>query len=483
MVRECDSRTHAFSCEAYAAYLPLNSHSRLRNLNASFMGRAFCRENQWGTMRSIQIGFAAGLSIALPLFGGVFGLPSSGIAAIVAAVAVLLLLPSIVATRQFGVILSPPLLAGAVFTCFVLLSAYESQWEFLVSPDLWRQNAIRYFDAKLFVFALSFGTGALASILVLAAPDKAATIEGVCLGVTVVSFMALFRLAFVYGHQLWATDIALARVFFVADKGLSTVSYGILMMMGAICSLRFRWGWVASAILLSWVVIIARRADTIIIVLAAVSFFGFLWVKGSGLSPLVRLFSFVTLATLIVAFGINGFSSAYFSNVLRGAEHRIDLLAASADEAFFDRETEYVAKSEGAVSKSKPENLKDSEQDVSTSEGLGYLSTGVLGKFKYPHNIIVEINKEVGVGGLLAFVAILLLPLLIAVPRFRSLQADAILALLLMGAMFGISLKAGDISNAGKILFFATLAYTAATSFTESKRSNSADAIAKPILG
>lgn len=417
----------------------------LHNLRRSLLNDASWKPG--GIMRSLLLGAAAGFSIALPLFGRIGNVPSSVIAAAVITLTGLVLLPSLFSTRRNGVNDYLPVFAAVALIACVLLSAHERQWVFLASPGLWKQSAERYFDAKLFLFLLNSGIGVAASIVVLAVRDRGRTIDGVCLGIIAVSLAAAMRLMISHGRQLWATDLDTARAFFAGDRSFSIVNYGVLMMLGAICSIRWRYGWITAALFLACAILLARRVDSALIVLSAVGLYGWAFLTKRSFSPLLRLAGFAVVAALIASSGINELSSVYFGRTFESLANRSTLLAASVGTAVDD--LDYLGEAEPAQEFTGPRNIH---------EGLGHLSTGALGKFYYPHNLPVEIYREIGPVGLTAYAAIVLVPILMALIFLKTLKQEALVALCLLVAMFGITLKAGDITNAGKIMFFATIA-------------------------
>lgn len=406
------------------------------------------------------IGFLSGAGAVLPLLGRFSGISSSALALLILAITLLVLF-----TGRKQTALEPAavllILAVSGFTATVFLSASYQQLTFLLSPQLWPLRENSYIEAKLLSFSISFAVPFLFGIIIVNSPDTSQTVNSAITGIVVVASLAVVRVLSEDGARLLGTNYLVAHEFFNDPKlDYSIVSYGFLFALGATGSLLFRNGWLSAGLFLFMAILLSRRAETFLIIIALAVFYIWRYFATGHATNLRQL-----LLGLIVGFALalalhNGHNTSYFLQTWQGAQQRVDLISSvvnnsSTTQSSDSMNTGSTAKTVNSV---RPAGEKESSKRFWTGEGLGQFAN--LNPIqKYPHNIVLEAFFELGIASVafLFFVAaypywVLGGQILQGKERKSALCAAAMFAI-----VFALTLKAGDITNFGRITFLSLL--------------------------
>jgi len=328
--------------------------------------------------------------------------------------------------------------ASIVLAALIFYAAHDEQYIFLMSPNSWGRHQDLYFESKLLMFTINFAPAMLITISTVTTLDRSSTMKMICLGITTVSSAAAIRILLFHGSQLWGADYDKSVSFFYDGPGFSIVSYGILLVMGSVAALNFRFGWMIAAIFLMCAVLLARRVDSALIVLSVLTYYGWSFFSVKRAPAARSMIGFILLSAILISMSINGHSITYFENIEEGVVQRSSIVFPQENEAVDDHLSRLV--------------------DIWSPRGLGYLANGTLGGgHLYPHNLAIEVFYELGVVATIALAFIIFSPLCMGLTNLKSLNPSQVLACALLIVVMGLSLKAGDISNIGRLLFSAAI--------------------------
>lgn len=376
------------------------------------------------------IGALVGIGIVGPLFGEIGGIPSRYLAdlAILAAV--------IVAWRsgelRIAVSRNVAILFGliAVYFLLVVASARVPQWAFLLHPSQWRGHADDYTDAKLLMFGVTFIGPVVGALVVIFSTEKETVTRAILWTVVAIGLIAICRLAPFY-HVLVGTDRLVSRTFFYSDtRGFSTVMYGLLFLFAGIAALALRPARLLSAVFVAGCFILERRSETVMLLIAILTFYGYAGLrKGHTRALVIGAATVVVAGVLMVFFRNGGDIDAWV-----GLGSSIQTRAAIAT---------------GAVS-----SVPSSAVHFLFGNGLGSASTDAA---NWPHNLLLETYIESGLLTALVLVGILIWSAIIS--RLAGLMSlpPALCTAAITVAMFIFSMKSTDVTSAGVLVAWALI--------------------------
>lgn len=410
-------------------------------------------------------GALCGAGAIFGLLGEVAGVSASAIALAFLPAAIIALLCS----AQWQPPPAPaaiPAAAALTTLVFVIFNASPSQWQFLFSPSQWSSRNEFYVESKLLMFAISFVPQAIFAATLLVVADRRRVVDGALFAFAFVATAAAVRVLGEHGATLLGTDHATARKFFLdEERAFSTVSYGALMLLGAVSAFRFKAGWVLAGFLLFMTALLSRRGDTIslLAVFLSISAISYLlkreWKKYLGAS-IVAIFLFLPLH--------NGHNLHNFFHLAEAAQTRVDILLPGSPTPDVAGETTTPQPppqatpsplSTATIPLSAPDSSASSPLSQLVGRGLGSYERLSGTGFNYPHNIVVEATLELGLLAGISTALVFLAPLAwtaAAIGR-RKISDPALYAAASLLLLFLLSMKAGDLTYLGRAFFVATL--------------------------
>lgn len=410
---------------------------------------------------NFRFGVLVGLSLTLPLFGQVAGVPGRliSLAALTAALAMAFFLP----TRRTSMVSWLFVGLATAYATLVVFASSADQFAFLLDFSRWRAHESHYYESKLLMLALTFGPCLLLVIAFCRMDESEETVRGMSASFLVMATLAAVRVA-LDADILIGADYATARPFYVGeDRGAySTISFSAIFSMGAmVCVPRLAGShaWRYSLLLGLFVFMMVwlnQRADTIFLIAACTIF----TVLAAARYPEFRRWGY--FASLIGSVAIAGVLFLALHN-----DVNLDYWADGGAAGFHDR----VALAEIAVTSSdEGGSLRFSfgGYSIQLNLGRGLGSYAILHPdLLYPHNLFLETYFEIGTLGLLALGAAIMLGA--ATGSLRGLTGQFTpsgLAIWMIAALMLLnSMKAGDASSIGNILIL-----LAAAMATYSKR-------------
>lgn len=454
-------------------------------------------------------GLLIGLAIAVSLLGRSLVLPGQAIS-LVAFIAALAILPfTSIAPSRLGIGLVTTFILVFLYICLIAFSAKESQWVNLLNLGDWSRHAEHYVDSKLTVFAITGLPPIILAVLLTILNHRQIATRYVLLGIIATSALGFIILAS-SSNELMGTNYGTAADW-LSGKGrpaFSTISMGLLLILGALAALC----WVGKAPALDKIIaafvgfclvatiMLHRRIDTILFVIAIVAILITHARKSSSWKSAVTLMAIIfAIPTVSLPLVANDFTSSYWYHIASGMKYRtnaatiaIDLIQADADESTAEKlgtakdKTAWLTNKE--ITSENKEAATANHASVSDDErfnaifdfgakilfgyGLGFYADNSADGMMYPHNLIIETFLENGAIASGALLVSIFLPL---IPLFAKLRRGTIsryeLAFFAIAiVLFTVSLKAGEISSVGHLLFFVILAgATHETSLRDSK--------------
>lgn len=412
-----------------------------------------------------SFGLLAGVAVATPLFGQTFAISARALSVlpILGALVAYLFSAKRVSATGFQIAAFAML---AVYVVAVLASASGEQWQFLASPTQWNNHSGRYIDAKLMMFATTAAVPIFFGLLFYTLRERQAAISGLTTGLACLAALAM-AILLANSAGIARTNYATARLWYMGEMGrpnFSAISFGLLMLMGGLSALAKLSGnakrdiaiFAFVGLLLFGTFWLNRRVDTVLFALAAVTIVALVRLREpSKVRPMTALVAPLIMAMLVLGL-TNGYNLAYWHNIFG---HSIEYRATFAEEVLAaPLVVEQVATT--AVGTPPPAEVNGETAAHVLAAGRGLGSFAALGSAPYPHNIVLETYFESGILAVVALVgslALLLGPN--AAPALtRRLPPDAISISAIAVVLFGVSLKAGDITAVGAIMFFALAA-------------------------
>jgi hypothetical protein len=439
--------------------------SDLRAITSAPMTIGTTARNRVESFAAFSLGVFAGATAFGPLFGPIGGLPASFIS--------LAMLPAaLVALFISGSFLIPPrrvwmpITALSIIVALALARASTEQLVFFASPP-WSERRELYVEAKLLVAVITILPPAFAAVILAVSPNKKRTIDGVLCVMAALACAAAVRAIGPNLETLIRTDLLTAHQYYRAEHGYSAVSYGILLTVGAVGALRFKGGWVIAGLLLFSTALLNRRADTFALTAVLVGLFAAYSVRAQRPAGYTVLAAALIGGALFLALH-NGHNEQHFSGLSRALDHRVEMINDALAVPTDKKPTEggpviYTFQ----VVEQPPAALT-----LLAGSGLGRYQEITGSRFEYPHNLPLELFLELGLIAALAFGAAALLPLSVA--GWRTIQGtvstEALLCAACLALMVANTLKAGDLTSLGRVVFLSTLTLLAVASPEPSAR-------------
>lgn len=420
----------------------------------------------------IAFGIAIGLATTTPLLGQ--ALPISGqtlsLMAISAAVLIFFF-----CEHNFRLDSNYLIAIGllVVYVALVARSAFPEQWGFLVHLSDWRNHTDHYVTAKLTVFFIKtlppIAFGVMFSVL----RNRERAAKSMLLSAIATS-LAGYAILLASSGSLIRTPHLVAAAWYngTARPQFSTISMGLILIIGATAALawlnehpvRNFFISVFVGLCLLGTIMLDRRIDTIVFAISIVTILIATYRRNPTSRQVLTSSATIFLVPLLIwPIVTNDYNVEYWQTAPSGFRYRIDAFQNVVE--YSSTPTYPTAGATGEL-----ETLQKSAQtsQADTSEAFRLLWGGGLGLYAirsdggllYPHNIVLETFLEVGsvaAVALLLAMAILLLPL--ARKLFtRAITPEELVTAAIATILFLISLKSGDISNVGNILFFMIVA-------------------------
>lgn len=443
-------------------------------------------------------GLLIGLAIAVSLLGRALVLPGQAIS-LVAFTAALGIFPfTSIAPSRFRIGLITTFTLILVYICLIALSAKDSQWVNLFQPGGWNRHAEHYAESKLTVFAITaLPPTILAMVLTILNHRQVAT-RYVLLGIIATSALGFIILAS-SSNELVRTNYGTAADW-LSGKGrpsFSTISMGLLLILGALATLC----WVGKipaldkiiavfiGLCLVATIMLHRRIDTILFAIAIVAILVVHAQKKSSWKRTIPLMAVIfAIPTVSLPLVANDFTSSYWYHIASGMKYRtnaatiaIDLIQADADQSTGETlgtgkdKTAWLTNKEAIIENKdaaapNQASVSDSERFTPTifdlsikilfGYGLGFYADNSSDGMMYPHNLLIETFLESGAIASGVLLISIFLPLIPLFGRLRrgTISRYELTFLAIAIVLFFVSLKAGEISSVGHLLFFAILA-------------------------
>lgn len=368
----------------------------------------------------------------------------------------------------------------------VLQAALPEQYDFLLDPRRWRDHAKHYVSAKLTVFMISVIPPLAASSMFALIRTRRQAVSGILLGIIAVSLVASAVLV-LNSEGLVRTKYSVAADWYggVGRAAFSTISMGFVLIFGSVAALAYLSGNSLRNLLISTfagfcllgTIMLDRRIDTIAFLLAVVVIIC-IWATihegwRRAIKPLSAIFLIPILSWPIVT---NEFNIEYWQTISTGLQYRAEAAAnvlqfnedrpLSTDPKAVETKHSYqVADAGDQITTVEVASAARAEKDSDLLKmllggGLGLYAAKVSDTMLYPHNILLEMYLELGVIAPIVFLstlALLLFPLARKILN-RTIEPEELVTAALSTVLFALSLKSGDISSVGNVLFFAIIA-------------------------
>jgi hypothetical protein len=418
------------------------------------------------------VGFLSGCTLALPLVGRIGPIPGSFLSIFIA---VGIAAYALVHFREWT---APPrtalwsVISGFSYAALIAVAASRLQLSFFTDFARWRIHERYYYESKLLDFAIVILPLLLvsASLCFLPKASRRKVAVGMLWSFVVIATVCALRVI-QYTGILIGSDEKTSTPFYggAYTIGFTTVSYGILFVLGSIAALNLRRTWVLTALFLFMALWLNRKTESILIVLAVIAHVGFMWQRYS--TPLVSavgksLVIFGIAAALIIPLH-NVSNIVTWKLLTQNFYTRMDMLN-------LEKEANVVIDSIPQASIGNSGTMLPLEQkarsedrdisDVLIGSGLGWYA--LQGGELYPHNIVLENYLESGAISLIPLFSLVWIAIAICFVRARKNDYPPLaMALVFMSlAMLSISMKAGELTVAGRlvgVLMFSSILVTA----------------------
>lgn len=434
--------------------------------DTDFASRFAIHETALTIMHRINVaptmaGFFSAFASLAPLYGPLFGLPASSISFVFLPIALVCLTLS---KREYpSIVFFVPVFSALIVVLACMYHATAAQWDFLLTKSVWNSRGDRYIDAKLLTALIFIIPQVMAAIVLVLSGNKQHTLHGVFAALAVIGAAAAVRTLVQQGDVLLRSDLLVSAKAMSNTPGYSLVNYGTLFVLGAVASLRFRHGWLLSGLLLFTTLLLSRRADAIMLVSTLVVL--------AGVAMLSRQDWPRYLGSIAVGFSLfamlhNGHNIQYFSNILRAVDHRVEMLQESAaavtdPTVVVPMRPEQLFKNQPWTQSNKTQlpTIAAPDRSLFLGAGLGSYKEVTGSRFYYPHNIFVELFIELGLIPSILIALSTIIPMLLSGHQliWKGFDLDVALAGSCLALIVGLSLKAGEMTNVGRLMFLSTL--------------------------
>lgn len=390
------------------------------------------------------MGVSVAVAFGLPFLGRLGPVPMSTLAFLAPgmSLAAFLFLPR--NARAWNPYAAGVLMLLAAYVALVAVSASSSQFAFFLVPANWLARSGQYYEAKLVTFAVAALPGLLAALPLLFVRPSEHVLRGFLGAALVIALLAVMRVL-PYASLLAGTDHMQAREI-VANPygvGFSVVSIGILCCVGAAASLAFKRTWPLAALFLFIAFWINRRTETALITVMLAAYAGhYFWVEGSWRGA-ARSAMALSAALFVAAILHNEANLTTWVRVSASVAERTEILS----KAMVSKEPSASAATD-VQQESKAQPALRTQDSVLHGRGLGWYAT-LGGEHPYPHNLYLETFKESGAVAAVVLIAALCLSL-VAVTS-GALSSPYFGITMALAALVAVSVKAGDISTAGRM--------------------------------
>lgn len=407
------------------------------------------------TSAGYMVGAAACAAAFAPFYGPIAGVPASFLSLVFVPISFL----SLIAT---GIQKPPRIVWLSIIPTIVIfaLAAWQAtpeQFVFLADTSMWKYRYDDYQAAKLLMVSVALIPQIAAIAFVVLAKDSDRALTGAIIALSVLALAAAANILIEQGAQLFRTDEATAAEALLS-AGYSRVSYGALLTIGALASLRFKWGWILAGGLLFSVALISRRADTLVLVLSLVGLAIYLTWRGrprDGFKPVGAL-----LLGLVLFTGLhNDQNVAYFVSLVVDSDPRTQMISESLSAIDNGEYSSPTPNQAGAHAGPTEVVVENEVHNILLGAGLGTYKDVTGSEYFYPHNIILESYIELGILAAILMASISVVPLVLL--GYLALRGQIGQTPLVIGAclaqLTAISLKAGELGFLGKLSFLSTL--------------------------
>lgn len=416
--------------------------------------------------RELSFGFFIGIANTVPLLGRSLFIPGQLIAfvALAASFGLFLICRK---NHRVGLRLVCAYALIAIYLALVAQSANIDQWAYLLQPLQWSRHADNYIRSKFVVFLVTALPPLAAGLMFSVLNERRAAFRGITIGIIAVSIIGLIVLVAASDGLYRSSYDAASDWYMGKNRALfSIISMGILLILGGVSSLF----WLRSratfslavaifiGLCLLGVAMLIRRIDTVLFVVAVIVILSVYWLQRPTerrmlATTLAIMFAIPALAWPVVA---NEFSVAYWANFSSGYNSRAEA-ARTTIELLESGQTPQIANADKATV-TLPRAT--SSQSWLWGNGLGYYASRSGDGLTYPHNLLLETSLESGPLAVAVFVGLLLILLLPIGGRFLigTISRYEIVGSAAAVILFLASLKAGDMTSVGPIMFFAIAA-------------------------
>ncbi len=411
------------------------------------------REAQTST--GYLVGAAACAAAFAPFYGPIAGVPASFLSLVFVPISFLSLIASGIQTPPRIVWLS--IVPTIVIFVLAASQATPEQFMFLADTSMWSHRYDDYQAAKLLMISVALIPQIAAIVFVVLTKDPSRALTGAIIALSALALAAAANILINQGAQLFRTDEATAAESLLS-AGYSRVSYGALLTIGAIASLRFRWGWVLAGVLLFSVALISRRADTFVLVLCLGALAMYLTLRGRGRDGLKPIGALLLGSVLFIGLH-NDQNVAYFVSLVVDSDPRTQMISESLSAIDSGEYSSPAPGQPSAVAEPAEVVIEKEAHNILLGAGLGTYKDVTGSEYFYPHNIILESYIELGILAAILMASISVVPL--ALLGYLALRGQIGQTPLLIGAclaqLTAISLKAGELGFLGKLSFLSTL--------------------------
>ena len=425
--------------------------------------------------RQFFFGLCAAVVIAAPLLGRSIFIPGQLIAAVAFLVASGLFLasqkdypPSWRTASAYALI--------AIYLALVVQSADARQWSLLLHPGQWSGHERDYVGFKLVVFLVNAGPPIATGIMFSLLAERNHAFRGLAVGLLAVTLIgAAVLIAASDGLYRSSYDVAADWYNGKGRVQFSIISMGILLILGGLASLfwishRRRINLLIAAFVglcLLGTIMLIRRMDTVLFVFSIALVIATIYRQTRVWQALVPMLAIAIIPAMTWPMVANEFSISYWRHMAGGLQYRVTAAQTTinlSEQPYQQRKLEAAAESSAAIRKIERGRQSANSRPWILGNGLGYYAKKSNDDLKYPHNLFLETYLESG--PLATFVLSALLILLLAPSAWRLLSGT-ISRYELLGAgaaamLLFASMKAGDITSVGAILFFAFAGNSAA---------------------
>jgi len=413
------------------------------------------------------LGASACAAAFAPFYGPIAGVPASFLSLAFFPITLLSLTATGIQKPPKIVWLS---IAPAIIIYFLAVwRASPEQFAFLADTDMWKYRYEEYQSAKLLMISIALIPQIAAIVLVVFSKEPDQALTGALAALSVLALAAGGRILIEQGSSLIRTDEATASEALLSS-GYSRVSYGALLTIGAIASLKFRSGWVLAGIFLFLAALMSRRADTLILVICLVGLALYLTWRGLPHDGAKSLGALALGSVLFIGLH-NDQNVSYFGSFVSDSSSRSQMVAESLTAMDSGKSTTSpvvqsvetatynIDHQQGARDAEVVQSVETATYNILTGSGLAAYKEVTGSEYDYPHNIVLEIAIELGIFPGLLMAVIICAPLLML--AYLALRSRVGLVPVLTGTCLAviafISLKAGELGFLGKISFLSTL--------------------------